>query len=145
VNLVLKYIKQAITYKRNYFIFAVSNSTGGNKMESNLEKLQNFYNGLVNQYSVSLQIPKLEAKLKVGTLIFYFYAHANNNSELKEKIKTEAGELFNSTGNFFSEAENDFDKMKIERPDLVQLFKESTTEEYDLFVKYVQDDVLLSK
>lgn len=114
-------------------------------MESNLEKLQNFYNGLVNQYSVSLQIPKLEAKLKVGTLIFYFYAHANNNTELKEKIKTEAGELFDSTGNFFSEAENDFDKMKIERPDLVQLFKQSTTEEYDLLVKYVQDDVLLSK
>lgn len=111
----------------------------------NLQQLQNFYNNLVQQYTTSLQIPKLEAKLKVGTLVLYFYAYSINDSELQEKLKAEAQELFDKVGNFFSEAESDLNKMKIERPDLAEMFTKTTHEEYDLLVKYIQDDILISR
>jgi|GEM_PF-4150098 len=113
--------------------------------KDNLQQLQNFYTNLVRQYASSLQIPELEAKLKVGTLVLYFYAHSINNSELKEKVKAEASELFDKVGNFFSEAESDFNKMKIERPDLVAMFAKTTPEDYDFFVKFIQDDILISR
>ena len=107
---------------------------------NSLKEIKALFNEMVKQHSQTTASPLKESKLKTGLMLLYFWAMAHDAEEVKKKLFEEAGELFESVGNFFVQVEIDYDNLMIERPDIIGYLKTMGEEEYNQLIRFVQNE-----
>ncbi len=99
-----------------------------------------FYTELYTQYKIATNCSLREAKNSTGLFLLYMWALANENNDVKQKLKEEASVLFKDVGNFFEMAKNDFVNLNVEKPEIVLALKAINEREYNNLINLIQSD-----
>ena len=83
----------------------------------------------------------IDTKLKTALLILYQNALSNNDDEAKMKIQELANNLLNDVDDFILHAENDFQHIRNERPEIISFIEHLSEIGYNYMYQYLSNNI----
>lgn len=105
-----------------------------------LNYVKNFYKEAVFQLINQTKESNQEAILKVGLMILYFWASVYDNQEVKNSIMAEGKQYLSEPEKFFSEANQDFLRLRFENHPIIYHLSKLTIDDYNSLIDFLQKE-----